>query len=217
MRLLVVLTLGFTMLSCRDVQPLPVSTPVSGYQLNGILTTSNSIPISGAQVILYYNYIPLDYGPVDSIQVIVRDTNVTVDVSVVTTSLDFVVTLFHGHRSAGLVPPFFWNGRDSKGALRPSGKYLLRYSLGSTIVKYSTFVLEGTPTATTDVNGLFTITNDHFPIGEIFDVYNDDGSYFATLQLIPNVALEFQYGSHASVFPSVDLTENFVTFGAFTL
>jgi len=208
---------GFVVLSCRDVQPLPVSTPVSGYQLNGILTTSNSIPISGAQVILYYNYIPVDYGPVDSIQVVVRDTSVTVDVSVVTTGYDFVVTLFHGHRSAGPLPPYFWNGTDARGALRPSGKYLIRYSLGSTIVKYSTFILEGTPTATTDVNGLFTITDDHFPIGEVFDVYNDDGSYYGTLELIPNVALQFQYGSHASVFPSVDLTPDYITFGAFTL
>ena len=68
------LAICLMMLSCRDIQPPTSPTTISGYQLNGIFTTSDGSPIPDAGVRLYYDYEDAGTGPVDTLQVVVTDS-----------------------------------------------------------------------------------------------------------------------------------------------
>src|SRR5437868_163259 len=122
---------------CRDVIPFQDTTTIQGYQLNGAVTTASGLPIENADVELVYNYDFIGDTPSDTQQVVVTKPLSLVDVAVYTPTYDFVRQLFFDNRTEGAVPHFYWNGRDRNNNLVPSGKYLIRYVIDTTIVKYT--------------------------------------------------------------------------------
>ena len=139
--------------------------------------------MENADVRLYYNYDIVGTTPIDTQQVIVANPLTIVDVDVYTPAMYHVRQLFHGYLSIGPVPRMQWDGRNDTGATMPSGKYLVRYALDSAVVKFSIEILEGTSTTTTDILGRFTLSNNRFPIGEVFDNYYSNNTYDATYRV----------------------------------
>jgi hypothetical protein len=214
----VLLLLCVASFSCREIEPFYGSQNIQGYQVDGILTTSNGIPIEGARVELYYYYRYNSEQSVDSVQAVVTDSSQMIDVSVYTTDYEYLKTLYSGRAGmTGLIPYYVWDGKDWHGDTLPSGKYLIRYVIDNTIIKYSTTILEGHVSAVTDYRGMFSISNEHLPIGELFDVYFLSGQFYASYQVEERIELVFRYGYARSGFIPLDLQKNKITTGAFTL
>lgn len=202
---------------CRDVIPFQDITTITGYQLNGALTTASGVPIEGADVSLVYNYDFLSDTPADTVQVVVTKPVSFVDVAVYTTTYDLVRQLFFDNRNEGPVPHFYWNGRDRNNNLVPSGKYLIRYVIDTTIVKYTPWIVEGHTTAATDVGGKFTISGSGLPIGDVFDIYDNTNTYLGTYRVAQTINLRFTRLGQSSTYYDVGLLSNKITTRTFIL
>jgi hypothetical protein len=203
--------------SCREVLPLEISSPITGYQLDGTVTTSNGVPVSGVEVVLYYEKDLTGTQPTDTASVVVRDPTKPVDVAVYTEKLQFVRQLFLGYKPAGVLPPMLWNGTDKNGAPVPSGKYVIRYVVDTAIVKFSPVLVEGHTTTVTDQLGHFTLNADRLPIGETFDLYSSTNAYVGTYQVVPSVDIILRTASSRMAYLTIDLLLNQVTSKVFIL
>lgn len=202
--------------SCRDFQPFEASIPITGYQLDGTVTTPNGIPLDSVQVILWYTYSLYRTTPLDTIQVVVTDSTKILYVAVYTSNFRYVRKLFFSFHRTGVVPRFPWNEKDDNGNFVPSGKYIIRYVYDTTIVKDVPHIAEGHPTAMTDARGRFSLTNANLPIGEIADFYYSNGDYEGTLRVQNDIILEFVKGEARNVY-RVALQRNKLVRGSFTL
>jgi len=207
----------FTLISCREIQTLSFPVSIKGYQLNGSLTAVNGVPIGGTEVRLYYNYEIVALEPADTQVVMVTNPTRIVDIAVYTEKYAFVKQLYLGYMQVGPVPRARWTGVDYKGNFVPSGKYYIRYVLDTVIVKYSPVLVEGAVTAYTDETGKFKIVNDNLPVGEIFDFYRPDGTFYGVLRVLPDIGLQFRKQGAGSDYPSVSLLENEITMKSFIL
>lgn len=204
------------LLSCRDIQPVESDTIISGYQLNGVVTTANGVPVEDVEVRLYYNYTLVRTTPIDSVPVVVTDSTDIVDIAVYTQRYEFVRQLFLSYLPVGLVPRARWDGRDTSGTPVPSGKYLIRYVVDTVIVKYSPVLISRNHTSTTDSFGRFIIPTDRFPIGELFDFYDSQNSYTGTYTVNPHIGLEFRKLNFRTSY-SIELLKDQITSIVFTL
>jgi hypothetical protein len=207
--------LSLSALRCREIQPFGNPTPVQGYQINGTVSSSGGVPIDGVDVILDY-YAEPETVPVDTQHVVLADSTLFVDISVYTPQNVFLRRLFGGFRLPGVVPRAQWDGLDVDGRRVPSGKYFIRYTVGSEIVKQVPTIIYFHSTAMTDPGGHFTITNDHLPIGELFDIYDTTGAYVETIRIVPDVILDFKKLSLDKTYDLL-LTKNQITTGNFIL
>ncbi len=216
MRLCTLGILSLVTLSCRDIQPPTTPPIISGFQLNGVFSLASGVPIEGASVRLYLDYEDAGTGQTDTVQVVVTDSTKPVDVSVYTSKLFFVKTLFLGRRSPGPIPRYFWNGYDEHGVLQPSGRYLIGYQIGDSVYKFSPFLLNGQITATTNNLGEFIIHSENLPVDAIIDRYDPSGVYLATLHLLPSVEVDFEKGTERTDVFIVPLSRDRVTFASFS-
>lgn len=203
--------------SCREILPVQVTASINGYELDGILTSASGLPVQGAEVRLFYDYNLVSQTPTDTIPVIVRDSTRIVDIAVYTPAYTFVRELFLGYLPIGPVRRAVWDGLDEAQKPVPSGKYLIRYVVDTAIVKYSTVIVDGHATTTTDVNGKFVIPNNRLPVGAIADFYYPGGSFAGAFEVIPAVDLEFAKGPLLADYTNIALNTNQTTTGAFTL
>jgi hypothetical protein len=182
-----------------------------------VVTSANGIPLGGVDVRLYYAYEYFSSTPVDTQQVIVRDSTKIVDVAVVTPEHVLVRQLFLGLRSSGPLPRFSWDGKDNDSNAVPSGEYLVRYIIDTVIVKYSPLVVDGHVSATTDRNGFFSLGAERFPVDVLFDAYFLNGSYDATFRVLPTIDLSLQKAPLAKGYSNIVLAQNQVTTITLTL
>lgn len=202
--------------SCREIEPYDNPENVQGYRLEGVLTTVNGIRIGGALVELYYYYNYYSDKPIDTMQAIVTDPSQIVDVSVYTIDNQYLRTIYNGPAGmTGPLPHYDWDGKDDLGNSVPSGKYLIRISIDSGIIKFSTAIIDGHVTAVTDQMGRFVIPNENLPVGELFDVYSLNGNFFASYQVRDYIALVFIVGDRRSQFQSITINKDVITTGAF--
>ena len=206
-----------TALACRDIRPPTAPGGISGYRLDGIVADNAGFPVAGAAVYVYYSADDAGPGPIDTVKVVVTDSTKTVDISVYTTAYRFVRTPYFGFRSPGPIPRFTWDGHDENGQLVGSGMYLIGYQIGDTVYKYSRIVVDGLATDTTDGNGRFSITQDHLPVGKIFDSYDGTGAYTSTLRISPDVSIILRKGGVESSLTTIPLVKDQVTTATFTL
>ena len=206
------------MLSCREVLPVSVSPPtVQGYQLNGVVYSTNGVALENVEVRLYYNFRQVGYSPIDTQKVVITNSQSIYNVAVVTPAYEYVNQIFYGHFQVGTTPRATWNGLDQYGNPVPSGKYLIRYMIDTVVVKYSTVIINGHLTATTDHQGRFTLASDRLPVGEQFDYYNTENTFIGTYQVDSLVFLDFRKLSQHTQYPSVALQKGTITNGVFTL
>ncbi len=205
------------MLSCREIQTYePTPDTIAGYSLSGTVRSINGIPLDSVNIRLWYNYVPANTPPVDTHRVVVTDPTDIVDIAVFTPKYQFVRQLFFSYRSPGPIPRAQWDFLDYQGKFVPSGKYIVRYSLDTVIMKEEIRIVEGTFVATTDANGKFFISTERFPIGERFDIYNIQNQYVGTYKVTPDVYLEFRkYGLFG--YGTVTIEDNKVTNASFTI
>ncbi len=204
--------------ACREVLPLESEPVISGYQLNGSVTTINGTPIDSVQVQLYYNYTYAGDLPTDTVQVVVVNSSKILDIAVYTPSFQFVRQLFLGFRPAGVVPRVQWDGIDLHGVHVPSGKYLIRYVVDTAIVKYSPVLIDGARSATTNAAGTFSLASDRFPIGESFDIYDDfTGRYQGTYTVTSTIDLALRKPPLHADYLNVDMEKGKIIIKAFTL
>jgi hypothetical protein len=216
-RLLPAATVCLLILSCREIQPFQPVTTIQGYRLDGIVTSANGIPLGDVQVILFYYYDYYSTTPLDTQKVIVQSTTRVVDVAIYTASHVFVRQLYFGYHAPGPLSPISWDGLDANGMNVPSGKYLMRFALDSVVIKYSTIIIDGNITATTDSTGKFSIGNGHLPVGAIFDSYFSNNTYDATYIVLPEVDLLIRKPPLQKAYTGVQLDSNQITSMALTL
>lgn len=176
-------------ISCRELEPLTGSQVIDGYQIDGRVTTVNGVPIDSVEVKLYYYYTYFSSTPIDTIPVVVTDSLKVVDISVVDRKFRFIRTIFFGlWGRTGIIPRIYWNGRDLNNQPVLSGLYYIQYIVDTVLVKSSPVIVDGHVTAITDNRGRFSIVNYNLPIGSVFDVYNDDDSFYGVMKVLPKVA-----------------------------
>jgi hypothetical protein len=205
-------------LTCREVEPYTASSTMKGYQLNGIVRDSSGSALRGTVVSLYFYYDSVAATPTDTQQIIITDSMIIVDISVLTLQYDFVKTIFLGHwLQSGPIYRVVWDGKNWMGNPVGSGMYLIRYYVDTAVVKYSPVVIDGAATDTADERGRFSITNNNLPFGERFDYYNLTGNFKAVYKILPMIKLKFQYEGRSAVYDSVDLMKNGISNGLFIL
>lgn len=204
-------------LSCREIQPYEAgSTPIAGYSLSGTVRSVNGIPLDSVDVRLWYNYVPANTPPNDTTRVVVTDPTDVVDIAVFTPTYQFVRQLFFSYRPTGPIPRAQWDFYDYQGKLAPSGKYIVRYTLDTVIMKEEIRIVEGTSVAKTDAFGKFSIAADRLPIGERFDIYNLLNRYVGTYEVTPEIYLELRKSVlYAST--TVRIESGRITNAAFTI
>jgi hypothetical protein len=180
--------LGLAAWTCRDIEPFEPRSSIRGYQLDGVVTTANGIPLDSVAIILYYDLALRSLHPLDSTDVVLS-APAQIDVNVFTTQGVFVKQLFSGVHPAGVVERPSWDGTDQNDSPMPSGEYVVRYVVGSTLVKSVPVIIDGRITTMTDAVGRFSIANDRFPIGKLFDVYNSQNMYTGTFVVESDVQI----------------------------
>ena len=198
-------------ISCREVQLLDVDITISGYQLNGTVTTPNGVPVEGVTVRLFYEEVYAGSAPIDTQQVIVTNASKPVDIAVYTPNYQFVRQLFLGYQPVGVLGRWTWTGYDQNDKLVPSGKYLIRYVVDTVIVKYSPVLVDGHLTAVTDGFGRFTISAAQLPVGQLFDFYDQVNSYQGTYEVIPVIDLILRKSSTQTIHQAIGLTKDRIT------
>ncbi len=188
MRAIVCGILALSFFRCRDVQPFGTTSPIQGYQINGIVTSANGIPIDSVDVILDY-YVQPQAVPLDTDRVFLADSTQLLDIAVYTPQNTRVRELYHGTHAAGLLPRTYWDGLDDGGNSMPSGKYFIRYTISNEIAKQVPTLVYLHSTTMTANGGQFTISNDRLPIGDIFDIFDASGTYVETVQIVPDIIL----------------------------
>lgn len=203
--------------SCREIQPLDSRSAIQGYQLEGTVTSSNGIPVDGVDVRLYYSYQYISATRVDTQIVRVTDPTRPVGVSVYSSNFNFVRELFLGYMPVGVVPRWPWDGNDQNGNPVPSGKYLVRYSVDTAIVKFSPVIVEGHITVKSDAAGEFILNSRFLPIGERFDLYDQFEQFAGAYQVLPRIHLTLRKGNVHATYRDIPLTRNTITRNVFTI
>lgn len=217
MRPLLLLACCCAALSCREIQPVaPQPVVISGYLLQGTVTSANGVPIDSVQVRLWYNFDLADVGPIDTARPVLTDPTKIVDVSVLTPGGEFVRQLFLSYLSPGPVPRQQWDFHDGAGNEVPSGEYVVRTAFDTVVVKNERRIAQGLLTALTDAAGRFEIGMNRLPIGKSYDMYSVNNLYLGTYTVIPSIDLEF-HKANVSGAASLALNLNQSTIAAFTV
>jgi hypothetical protein len=198
-------------LSCREIEPFDRTFPVDGYELEGVVTTPNGIPLDSVEVQLYYTYRLVQNTPLDTVEFSIPDSTKTLYVAVYNKEFRFVRRLYFGLRRLGPLPRFRWDERNETGAYVPSGVYIIRYVYDTLIVKDVRTVADGHTTAVTDRNGKFLIDHLNLPVGDEVDFYTGDGRYQGTFRIEPEIVLDLMRGSTASTGYRIPLVHNKLT------
>lgn len=215
MRFILLVIVGAFAWSCREVTPFePSYTPASGYVLSGTVTTANGIPLDSVDVILWYTFGIANTPPVDTASVIVTDSTRIVDIGVYNSREEFVRQIFLGYRSTGPIRRVSWDGTDQNSNPVPTGKYIVRYSFDTTIMKNEIRIVHGRSTAMTNSLGRFTLGNDVLPVSQVFDLYDSQGNYSGPRRILPDIELRFRRGSLSGLY-SVTLRKDTLNTGSF--
>lgn len=207
----------FAALSCREIQPVAPEAPgISGYLLQGTVTSANGVPIDSVDVLLWYNFEPAAVGTIDTARPVVTDPTKIVDVSVLTPQGDLVRQLYLSYRPAGPVPRMTWDYTDDQGADVQSGEYIVRTAFDTVVVLDERRIAQGLPTALTDAAGRFSIGMERLPIGKNFDIFSVQNTYIGTYRVLPKIDMEFRKAG-LSGGASVTLNLNRLTTAAFTI
>jgi hypothetical protein len=202
--------------ACREIHEFAPVDAIDGYELQGVVTSQNGMPLDSVAVRLDYDFSFVSSRSLDTIQVVVTDSTKIVFVAVFEPSGRYVRELFFGFRSAGVVPHFKWDERDDNGEIVPSGPYVVRYVVDTVIVKEVGAIADGNISAYTNENGAFTLTGDRFPVGVQFNLYTDAGEFAGVYRVLEDVQLRFSKGSFTSSY-IVTMNHNSITRSTFTL
>jgi len=201
--------------SCREITPVESLTAISGYQLDGTVTTKDGRPLDSVAVRVNYFYQLTQQTPLDTVRVRVGDSAHAITIGVYTPDGRRVRTIYSGHLPPGWFPRYTWDEKDDSGAFAPSGKYLMRYTEAGAVVKTVPWLADGHPTALTNVAGQFTLRGGQIPAGEVFDLYYYDGRYDGTYLVLPKVHLVFNRGALWGLGDEVALRKDVVSRGSF--
>ncbi|MBI3195546.1 MAG: hypothetical protein HYZ34_13930 [Ignavibacteriae bacterium] len=213
MRLFLFGILCATLLSCREYHSFNAPVPISGYQINGKVTSKNGVALDDVTVRVYYNYTKTRTTLMDTINFIITDTAKVLQVSVFDAQGRYLKNLFTGIPSPGPLPRFFF---DAIGDTIPSGKYFIKYQYDAIVVKTLPVLIEGKITATSDYKGEFIIEYDALPVGEEFDMYDESRHYAGTFRVDKNIDLFLKKGTKSSTY-SIVVQKDFITKRTFTI
>lgn len=203
--------------SCREITPFESLTAISGYQLDGTVTTKDGRPLDSVSVRVNYFYQMTQQTPLDTVRVRVVDSTHPVVIAVYTTDNVRVRTIYSGHLPLGYFPRYTWDERDDKGNYAPSGKYYLRYTEAGAVVKTVPWLADGHLTTLTNIAGQFTLRGAQVPADEAFDLYYYDGSYDGTYLVLPKLYLELRRGPLHGIGDGIPLTKNYIARSSFII
>ncbi len=197
--------------------PFTAWVPIQGYRIEGSVISSDGVPVTNVAVKVLYYYRKVSYSPMDTARIFIADTTKSMQVTVVTPTLTHVKFLYSGYPSAGVFPRQIWNELTDSGESVPSGKYLIRYSYGGSVVKVTPYIVENTVTTWTDAEGAFVLDNTALPIEERFDIYDQAAphSFIGAYEIRPLVRLVFiKYGD--TMWQEFEVQKNKLTRRVFT-
>ncbi len=177
----------FALSSCREIEPLPRGEVFYGYQLNGVVTNSSGIPQAGIEFRMFYQYLN-GFSPRDTDRVLVLDTVSAILVEVFDSENNRLRS-FPVFPSPGYVQRNIWDQKDSTSRDVKSGLYTIRVYLNGSFARQYAWLVDGNVTAVTDLDGQFTISKSSFPIGYIVDLYDTQGFYTGTSEIIATIRL----------------------------
>lgn len=209
-RILFFIFSSFLVISCREIILVEEENKISGYQINGIVTTSSGTPIESVMVYLSYDKIKISSTPLDTFNLYISDPNINVVVNVYDISDEFIKILFSGKLPVGPVSRFNWFGELDSINVAPSGYYKIRIYFNNQLVKEYPIIVEGNLTAISNKKGEFFIYNKNLPIGKLFDIYDYQNRYIGTYKIVESVLLELEYRTYIKR-GYVNLNQNKIT------
>ena len=198
------LLITFVLSSCREIEPVSPGEMFSGYQLNGIVTNSSGIPLEGIEFRMFYEYVN-GFSPRDTGRVLVSDTVTAIQVEVFD-SEGSRLRSFSVVPSPGYLQRNIWDQKDSTARDVKSGLYGIIVYFNGNFARQYTWVVDGNVSAVTDRDGQFTIPKSCLPIANIVDLYNPQGSYTGTSEIIATIRLSSP-GVPGSIFVTLSLNQ----------
>lgn len=192
LRVLLILLL-IIFISCREIIPFETEEKINGYQINGLVTDYSGRPLDSVLVYLFYSLRKISSNPIDTTNIIIRDTNDIVSVDVYDVEGNFVKNILKSNLPAGLLPRYNWNGEIAPNIYAESGFYKIIITINNHRIKEYPILVQGTLTSQSDSSGRFYIYNKNLPIGKIYDYYDYQNRYTGTFIIEPYVILELVY------------------------
>jgi hypothetical protein len=182
---------------CDRQIPIIDTQNIAGYEVQGAVTDQVGNAIPNVSVHVDYDY-----------DVIYKDSAVTRQYFVTNNSVltQAVVVNWNNQVVRVLTPPLqyygafqaFWDGKDSTGAVPPSGIYYVEYLVGGKIAYSYNQLVSGGKVAATDAHGRYTIPIQYLPIDSssvpFFRSY--DSLYVGNTLITNNVIFTFVYQTH---------------------
>lgn len=209
-RILFFIFSSLALINCREIILFENEENITGYQINGMVSTASGSPIESVKVYLSYENIKISSTPLDTFDLYISDPNINVVVNVHNISDEFIVNIFSGKLPVGPVQRFKWNGELDSVNYAPSGYYKIRVYFNNQIVKEYPIIVEGNLTAISNKKGEFFIYNKNLPVGKLFDKYDHLNRYLGTFKILESVLLELEYRSFIKR-GYVNLTYNKIT------
>lgn len=192
-RILMFIFSSILLISCREIIPVEEEVNISGYQINGIVTTASGSPIESVKVYLSYEKIKISSTPMDTFDLYISDPNTNVVVNVHNVLDEFVMTLFSGKLPVGPVQRFNWDGEIDSLNFAPSGYYKIRIYFNNQLVEDYPVIVEGNLTAISNKKGEFFIYNKNLPVGKLYDRYDYLNRYIGTYKIVESVLLSLEH------------------------
>lgn len=192
-RILMFIFSSILLINCREIIPVEEEVNISGYQINGIVTTASGSPIESVKVYLSYEKIKISSTPMDTFDLYISDPNTNVVVNVHNVLDEFVMTLFSGKLPVGPVQRFNWDGEIDSLNFAPSGYYKIRIYFNNQLVEDYPVIVEGNLTAISNKKGEFFIYNKNLPVGKLYDRYDYLNRYIGTYKIVESVLLSLEH------------------------
>jgi len=181
---------------CDREIPILESFGINGYEVQGTLTDQIGNPVPNASVYLDYTADLIDSGAVTTRRYLVQDPTVLVQ-AVVTNWSNQVIRVLTPRQYVNGWYEQIWDGKDSAGAVPPSGIYSVVYLVADTARFSYNQLVSGGQVASTDAHGFYTIPMENLPIDSssvpLFSSY--DSTYQGNLIISNSIILTYQYGS----------------------
>ncbi|MBI4417984.1 MAG: hypothetical protein HY563_04350 [Ignavibacteriales bacterium] len=180
---------------CRDTDLVEVRRPTEGYQIEGTVLDGLDQPVIGVAIKVSYGMDFVSSSPQPQREYILQSPGEYVVIDVYDLKNRLVRNLAAESPSG---PSFYrpWDKRNNSGNLVRSGVYIVRYVVDGAVRHSYPVLVDGHVTATTDANGVFSISDDSLPVGYYpVPLYTGTDAFVGNYRINNVVYLELTIGT----------------------